>query len=242
MTDVLGGSTYRRDRTSAADQVINDLRTKILSGDLEKGTRLPSEKELASHYDVSSPTIREAVRALSAMSLVEARHGAGTFVTAESTSLMSSALNAVIELEKVDLPSIFEFSEVIYLKAVEIALRDPDPEEFGVLRAAAESFRASMTNDEFAASLRGFLTGLVGISRNKLLIAVANHLIEAQITTAKRSAERSPEVWRRIAAPLREERLAIVDALDAGDSEAAADAVRRYMKRGHDLVVKHAEG
>ncbi|NUO57448.1 MAG: FadR family transcriptional regulator [Hamadaea sp.] len=227
---------------SAADQVLHDLRTQILSGRLEKGTRLPSEKELASHYDVSAPTIREAVRALSAMSLVEVRHGAGTFVTAESSSLMSSALNAVIELEKVDLPSIFEFSEVIYLKAVEIALREPDPEKLGVLRTAAETFHEGMTNDEFATSLRGFLTGLVGISHNKLLIAVANHLIEAQITAAKRSAERSPEVWRRIAAPLREERLAIVDALDAGDADVANTAVRRYMKRGHDLVVRHAEG
>src|SRR3982074_39480 len=46
MTDLLAGDSYRRNRTSAADQVLDDLRSHILSGRLARGTRLPSGKAL----------------------------------------------------------------------------------------------------------------------------------------------------------------------------------------------------
>src|SRR5258705_11005868 len=110
MSSAFAGGTYSRDRVSVAERVLIDLRTRSLSGQLARGTRLPSEKELAAYYEVSAPTIREVIRALSAMSLVEARHGAGTFVTAKSEALLSAAMAAVVELENIDLASIIELS------------------------------------------------------------------------------------------------------------------------------------
>src|SRR3978361_1338775 len=126
--------SYRRNRMSAADEVVKDIRAQILSRRLERGTRLPSEKELATHYDVSAPTIREAIRALSATSLVEARHGSGTYVTADGSALVSSALAAVVELEDIDLISVLDLSEVFYVKAVTIAVNEASDEELAALR------------------------------------------------------------------------------------------------------------
>jgi DNA-binding FadR family transcriptional regulator len=237
---MLANSSYRRDRTSAADQVLRDLRGQILSGSLVRGTRLPSEKELAVHYQVSSPTIREAVRALSAMSLVEVRHGAGTFVTAELDELMSLAMTAIVELEDIGLPSILELSEAFYLKAVELAITEASEEELASLRAVASAFTPKMDNAEFEVALRDFLMGLVAISHNRLLITIASFLIETQITLAQAVAARAPSAWRKIAGQLIEERVAIADALQARDGTAADAAVRRYMQRGRDLVGKHA--
>jgi DNA-binding FadR family transcriptional regulator len=240
MNNVLAGDSYRRNRTGAADQVLNDLRSHILSGRLARGTRLPSEKELAVQYQVSPPTIREAIRALSAMSLVEVRHGAGTFVIAESAALMSSAMNAVIELEDIDLPSIIAVSEAIYAKAVELGIREATDEEIESLRATADRFTPNMDDAEFVAALREFLMSLVAISHNRLLIIIAGFLIEAQIARADEVAARSRAAWTRIAGQLRKERVAIAAALAARDESAARAAVRRYIKRGDELVRKHA--
>jgi DNA-binding FadR family transcriptional regulator len=240
VTDSVASDGYRRDRTGAAEHVLNDLRAQILSGRLAKGTRLPSERELAVHYDVSAPTIREAVRALSAMRLVEARHGAGTFVTAESDALMSSAMSAVVELENIDLASIIDISEAFYLKAVELAVREADDSELAELRARARAFSNSMDNEQFAAALRSFLSGLVALSHNRLLITISAYLLDRQIALAQRAAEHSPSVWRRIAGPLKTERIAIADALVARDLPAAERAVRVYMKRGDELVRRYA--
>lgn len=240
MSQILSDSSYRRDRTSAADQVVNDIRAQILSRHLPRGTRLPSEKELATRYDVSPPTIREAIRALSATNLVESRHGSGTYVTADGSTLVASALAAVVELEDIDLLSILDVSEAFYLKAVAIAIDEAASDELKLLRASAEAFAASMDPTEFRDALREFLTRLVELSHNKLLIAISRFLIESQITLAEDAARRSPSVWEKIAGHLVEERIDIVTALEERDAVRVRSAIATYMLRGNALVREHA--
>ncbi len=240
MSQILSEGSYRRDRSSAADQVFKDIRAQILSRHLGRGTRLPSEKELATHYDVSSPTIREAIRALSATNLVEARHGSGTYVTADGTALVSSALAAVVELEDIDLLSILDVSEVFYLKAAALAIAEASDEEIAELRRAAEHFREPLTQLEYGSALAEFLNDFVGLSHNKLIIAIATFLIESQISLAQSAARRSPSVWEDVAGHLLEERIALVAALEARDAAAAQSAVLRYVERGNELVRRHA--
>ncbi len=240
MSQLLSDGPYRRNRTSAADQVVKDIRAQILSRHLKRGTRLPSEKEMATHYDVSAPTIREAIRALSATNLVEARHGSGTYVTADGSALVSSALAAVVELEGIDLLSILDLSEVFYVKAAALAVTEASDEELAALRIAAEHFREPLAPEEYGSALADFLDQFVELSHNKLLIAIATFLIQSQISLAQSVAERSPSVWEKVAGHLLNERIALVDALQARDAVAAQSAVLRYTTRGNELVRKHA--
>jgi DNA-binding FadR family transcriptional regulator len=241
-TDFFQAGAYRRDRTGAADRVLEDLQARILSGALERGARLPSEKELASYYDVSAPTIREAIRALSAMSMVEVRHGAGTFVVAESSALMTSAMTAVVKLENIDLLSILDLSETLYLQAASLAVDVASDEEIARLREAAGRFDPRLDDDAFATSLETFLKMLIAVSHNKLLEAVAAYLIETQIGLAREVATKVPSVWKKIAGPLVRERLAIADALAARDRQQVDEAVRAYLRRGRELVRRNAGG
>src|SRR4051812_20039760 len=89
------------DRRRVADQILDDLRGQILSGALPHGTKLPAERELAAHYGVSGPTIREAMRVLTAMGLVDSRNGSGSTVNAQSDTLMSVSISSVMQFEKV---------------------------------------------------------------------------------------------------------------------------------------------
>lgn len=227
---------FRRDRTSAADQVVQDIRERILSRDLPRGTRLPSEKVLAAQYDVSTPTIREAIRALSATSLVESRHGSGTYVTADGSALVASALAAVVALEDVDVLSIFDLAELFYLQAATMALGTATPEDFAELRAAAEAFRPSMRPAQFREALRDFLTRLVELSHNQLLVTISTFLIDSQLASAEDLAKRSPSMWKRIAGHLIDERIAVVTALEARDEDAVRDAIGTYMQRSRQLI------
>lgn len=240
MTGFVLGENFRRDRTGAADQVLNDLRSRILSGQFARGARLPSEKELAIHYEVSAPTIREAVRALSAIGLVDVRHGSGSYVTADASSLMTSAMTAVVELEGIDLLSILDLSESLYAQAVSIAIDRAEPGDVTALRAAAAELEAAHAGDAVAAALRGFLTALVAISHNRLLEAMATYLVETQISIVEGVVAESPEAWERVAGNLVQERAAIVDAVERRDRPAASDAVRTYMARARGLVRSYA--
>jgi GntR family transcriptional regulator len=64
-------------------RVANDLRRRIRQGEWQPGDRLPAETALAEHYDLSVPTMRQAVAVLRAEGAVESRHGIGTFVKEE---------------------------------------------------------------------------------------------------------------------------------------------------------------
>ncbi|WP_107058082.1 GntR family transcriptional regulator [Streptomyces globisporus] len=57
-----------------------DLRTQISTGNLKAGERLPSETQLATHYKVSTPTLRNALALLQAEGLIEKVHGKGNFI------------------------------------------------------------------------------------------------------------------------------------------------------------------
>ncbi|MFH8724470.1 GntR family transcriptional regulator [Streptomyces termitum] len=64
------------------DTIAEDLRTQITTGHLKSGDRLPSEPKLATHYKVSTPTVRQALALLQAEGLIEKTHGKGNFVRA----------------------------------------------------------------------------------------------------------------------------------------------------------------
>ena len=71
-------------RTGLVDQVIEQMRKAISSGEWPVGQRIPAEPELVSALGVGRNTVREAVRALAHAGLLEVRQGDGTFVRATS--------------------------------------------------------------------------------------------------------------------------------------------------------------
>src|SRR5882762_9867406 len=87
----LGVTRIRR----ASDQVSDQLRELILSGSLPPGTRLPSELALTKQFGVSRATIREALNALSAESLIQSKKGVkgGSFVTTPSAGHVTDTLS-----------------------------------------------------------------------------------------------------------------------------------------------------
>ena len=71
----------RPDDRVTTEHVVSHVRALIERGALKPGDRLPPERELALQIGVSRPSVRAGLQALSAMGVVTARHGAGTFIT-----------------------------------------------------------------------------------------------------------------------------------------------------------------
>jgi GntR family transcriptional repressor for pyruvate dehydrogenase complex len=104
------------------DQIVEDLRGQVLSGALPDGARLPSERELATRYDVSGPTIREAIRVLTAIGLLSTRNGSRTTVTARSDALLAMSIASVVQLEKMAAADVFGVLGALNAYAVEQAV------------------------------------------------------------------------------------------------------------------------
>ncbi|MGL4859266.1 MAG: pyruvate dehydrogenase complex transcriptional repressor PdhR [Enterobacteriaceae bacterium] len=88
--------TYNKIRQPKLSDVIEQrLEDLILEGSLQPGARLPPERELAKHFDVSRPSLREAIQRLEAKGLLSRRQGGGTFV---QTKLWQSFSDPLAEL------------------------------------------------------------------------------------------------------------------------------------------------
>ena len=91
-----------------AEQVADDLRRRILVGDLAHGAELPVEEELRAQYPVSKPTLREAMRVLEAEGLVTVRRGSigGAVVHRPAASNVAYTLGLVLASRQVDISDV----------------------------------------------------------------------------------------------------------------------------------------
>lgn len=84
---------------SQTDVVVHGIKKMIVDGILTAGDRLPIEKDLAVDLGVSRSSLREGVRALSVMGVLETRQGAGTYVTSLEPSLLLAAMGFMVDLQ-----------------------------------------------------------------------------------------------------------------------------------------------
>jgi GntR family transcriptional repressor for pyruvate dehydrogenase complex len=84
---------------SQTDVVIQGIKRMITSGDLVPGSRLPIEKDLAETLAVSRGSLREGVRALAMMGVLETKQGAGTYVTSLDPNLLLAPMGFMVDLQ-----------------------------------------------------------------------------------------------------------------------------------------------
>jgi DNA-binding FadR family transcriptional regulator len=228
--------TVRIDRRRVADQILDDLRQQILSGALPHGTKLPAERELAARYGVSGPTIREAMRVLTAMGLVDSRNGSGSTVTAQSDTLMSVSISSVVQFEKVGAQDIFGLLALLDAYAVQLAVERATVAEIATLRRAAERASAIPDVREGVEQLKDFHHTLSAISHHPLLAALCRAIVDIQLGLAvSYSGERSGS-WKTVAGALRKMRVQIVEALEDRDADRAVMLVGAFHARTLDLI------
>src|SRR5690625_7084650 len=85
---------------AVSDRAIDAIKQMIIDGSLAPGGRLPPEKELAEGVGVSRNSLREAVKALSVIRVLDVRQGDGTYVTSLASNLLVEALGFVLDLRQ----------------------------------------------------------------------------------------------------------------------------------------------
>lgn len=116
-----------------SEQIANHIKQKIIDGELKPGEKLPSEKELCEIFDVSRPTVRDALKSLSVINIIESRPGSngGHFVSEISYDAIANQYGDFISfslgLHGITLDEIIEMRQLIELKSAYLsALRRTD--------------------------------------------------------------------------------------------------------------------
>jgi DNA-binding FadR family transcriptional regulator len=211
----------------------------ILTGALPDGSRLPAERELAARYDVSAPTVREAIRVLTAMGLVNTRNGSRTTVTAQADTMLAMSIASLVQVEKAGAREVLGLLGVLNAYAAELAAQNASDEEAALLRQAAEDSADKGGIEQNGAALRHFFVTLAEISHNPVLAGLIRFLTEVQIGTAVQLSSRDTtgeSGWAQVAGALQPARLRIADTVAAREPARAAQLMHEYHRDAIDRI------
>lgn len=224
----------RRRRVKVVDEIIETLRQDIATRRLPHGARLPSEKELSDRFGVSQPTVREAIRALETIGLVEVFHGNGSFVRSQGDYALASALQTLMQLESVGIMDVLGVRQVLGRDSIEAAARRATQEQIANIAAATARFDQPselQTVDQVLACIIDFQRAVSNASHNPLLHALESFLLallnEVQV---KSLSGRGIRFWRARALKFQPHRVAILAGIRSGDPALARQAMDRYFE------------
>jgi len=121
-------------KTSVSQQVVDHILDCIDRGELKRGDRLPGEREFAESLGISRVPLREAISALSAMGIVEKRHGDGNFIAEFSSDVLGRILHTYTMLDHTLSNDLFEARALIEGAAAQLAARNATPADIRALR------------------------------------------------------------------------------------------------------------
>lgn len=223
-------------RTTFAADTVSTIKDMILDGRLEPGQRLPSERALSEALGVSRPTVREALRSLEAMNILESRHGAGTFVSSLGAEELLRPLQFVVALADSALEHLFEVRLLLEPEAAALAAERASAEQLEGLRDLARRTRESAGAPEPMLRLDTEL-------HERIVQAAANpvlqHLVASTSVMARESRSytvRLPGVVERTVREHEE----IVGAICARDARSARAAMAAHIRRIRDAALAAA--
>ncbi len=117
------------EKKRAYEDIVQQVLTLIENGKLKRGDQLPSERELTETFKVSRTTVREAIRTLESMKLLQCRQGNGTYVLASSEEALIQPLAAALFNAKDDIRDIFYIRKIIEPHVAHLAAENATPQE-----------------------------------------------------------------------------------------------------------------
>jgi GntR family transcriptional regulator, transcriptional repressor for pyruvate dehydrogenase complex len=160
--------------TKVYEQVVNQIKGMIISGDLKKGDKLPTERDLAEKLQVSRATVREAIRALEVIGLVESRQGAGNYIKESFEDTLVEPLSMMFMLEESNPQEILELRTVLELETAVLAARKITDEELEELKSLIDKINETTDEDLSVAIDKKFHYTIAKASKNLLIMSVLN--------------------------------------------------------------------
>ena len=214
----------------AYEQIADQLRELILSGDLTPGQRLPNEAGLATQFGVSRPTVREALRVLAAEGLVITAKGAsgGTYIAkpsvAQITDYLASSMTVLSRAAEITLDEFLEARLLIEAPASRLATERHDEEAIKQMELAIPDDPIALGVDEQFVFNKDFHLALVAASGNSLLTICSAPVFRVLQADLKR-ADLNREYHERV----NRDHRAILDRIREGDADAAEAEVRAHL-------------
>lgn len=216
----------RVSRVSISEEIAQQIMDLIASGDLRPGQRLPSERELCKNFGTGRSSLREALRCLSIVGVLNARVGEGTTVAADGGKFLGKIVEWRMITEKHDIENLLEVRIGLEgVSAANAAVRATQKELERLEELVSQMKAAVNERKQFAALDLEFHLTLARASGNAFLIDLIS-MIRSQLARGLTKVLLLPN-----AIPLSlKEHIAVFEAVRKRDSEAARNAMHSHLQ------------
>jgi DNA-binding FadR family transcriptional regulator len=213
-----------------SDKVVSELRRAIVHNEYEPGSRLPTAEALCDALGVSRSVIRDALRTLSSMGLVEVRHGHGIYVARPHDEALTNALALRIQRSDMTIGDVLDARTALESTLAAEAARVTDPGRLAPMRTHLHAFENAVRAADWPTAHREHLNVHLGIIRALRLPALELIIEPLQEYIIVSSVPTEPESQERWGLGSHD---AIIAAIEANDPEAARTAVREHFAYVH---------
>ncbi len=223
---------YQRIRQpKISDAIEQELERLIVEGTLGPGQRLPPERELAKQFDVSRPSIREAIQRLEVKRLLTRRQGGGTFVSEEVwTNFSDPLLNLLSTHSETQLDLLESRHAMEGISAYFAALRGTE-EDFVRIQACLSRIKEAQDKkdiEEEASQVMRFLVALTEAAHNVVLLHIVRSLaplLQQNVLENLKLLHRRQTVVEKVS----KHRASIVEAIVSGQPEEAREMCHTHL-------------
>jgi GntR family transcriptional repressor for pyruvate dehydrogenase complex len=228
-TDLTAVRMERIEKRAVGQQVVSRILELIRTGTLRAGNRLPPERELIEIFDISRPSLREALRALSTLGVIRSLHGGGAYVSDLDAKTLLAPLDFYISLTKANIADAFDSRRVVEIEIVRRAARRADRADVDELKDIIDAHETVQDDPVGFRMLDArFHERISVIAGNAVLgrIAYALYNLGLDFQNFDRRARKYPGMISQSTADHSE----IAGAIIAHDPDRAAQAMSRHIR------------
>src|SRR6201998_1857611 len=227
--NVRGDILYKGVQSSRLyEQIVQQIEESILNGELQAGSKLPAERELAQQFGVSRTAVREAIKALQEKGLVDAFPGRGTFVTDGTSNPMRRSLDRIVKSgEQIGRTYLAEVREILEPEIAALAAARADDQHVQSMREACDMMdNAGPDADAYIEADLDFHLALAEAAGNPIVLSLIDSIVgllreqRIGIFQVKGGAERGQYHHKKI-----------LEAIDHRNAAGAREAMKAHLKQ-----------
>jgi len=211
-------------------QVIEQIKDMLKSGELQPGDKLPSERDLVEQLQVSRTSIREALSALRLLGVVESRHGGGNFIRDQLDRNFLEPLSILFLLDRTSAAEVLQFRKILEVECARLAAENARPEQVTEMESVVEKLAEFQQDEEQNIHLdKEFHYTIAGCAGNRLLFNVVtaiSDLLDFSIEDSRAKILMDPANQEALI----EQHRGIYAAIAAGDGDLAAERMRGHLE------------
>ncbi|MBR0775052.1 FadR family transcriptional regulator [Bradyrhizobium diazoefficiens] len=216
------------------EKVFAFLRDRLLAGSLKPGDRLISERDLAIQLGVSRPLVREALRALSMLGIVEIRDRIGTIVTRPDVSVLNDFFTFALAQQADMLDDVMQARVAIECQAIRLACERADMGDFERLQMALGKIAETIDKADAGGMADYEFHRAIVLASHSQTLAVLHNSMAGLLTHVHRNRRELVQAFPSMKTYLIDDHRRIFEALVARDPDRADATLRKHFQIGDE--------